>query len=136
MSEEAMYDDLEYTPIGVYLLNGLPFTGTAYEQDENGKRVCEIPFVAGKEQGLSHAFFSSGRFSQETPYVAGKKHGTEFEWFEDGQVRQERVFEFGVMMTSKEWSREGILVKEYARPCDDHLYKLVEKERKNGEGTA
>lgn len=130
MTKEIAYDDLEYTSKGIFLLDGLPFTGKAHERDVNGNCICEIEFNMGKEHGMARGFFSNGSVKQETSYVAGKKHGTEKEWFENGRIKQECVFEFGVMMKSKGWASDGKLVNEFLRPCDDYLFKLVEKERK------
>ncbi len=135
MSQETLYDSLEYTPSGVYLLDGVPFVGNAYDYTSDGKRVSSIPFAAGREHGLAFGFYPEGQKQQETPYRMGKRHGIEREWHPDGMPKEENVFEFGVLMSSIEWSNSGELTKEYVRPSNDHLYQLVLKARLLAEQT-
>ena len=129
MQDEVPYDDLEYQPDGVFLYNGKPFSGIAYENDDAGLRKCVIAFVDGREHGAAQSFFKDGKLKTETLYDKGRKHGIERAWFDDGNLKIENLFEYGVLMKSKEWLANGVMEKDYARAATDNLYKLVLKER-------
>jgi antitoxin component YwqK of YwqJK toxin-antitoxin module len=131
MSDEVVYDDLEYLPEGLFLFNGKPFTGLAYQNYEDGKKWCTINFVEGREHGWDRTFFRDGQLEVQTPYDHGLRHGVESEWHKNGSLKGENVFEFGVLMNTKTWSLEGEMKERYVRPPSDHLHVLIVLERKS-----
>ncbi|MEI8376755.1 MAG: hypothetical protein WCJ35_28405 [Planctomycetota bacterium] len=126
---EVKYDDLEYTPEGLFLLDGQPYSGTALNRDSEGRKVSEVPFLNGREHGVARSWYANGQLAEETPYLDGTMHGIRREMFEDGSLQSEEVIEFGTLMRKAVHDHKGQLVDHYERQPSDPLYQNVLQRR-------
>lgn len=132
MNTNVSYDDLEYTEDGLFLLNGMPFTGTAADFNGKNVKIGEVSFLDGREHGVARSWYDNGGPASETPYVHGVMHGTKREWFESGSLRKESAVEFGVLMKEKEFDHRGEATQEFERETNDPLFARVLKLRQEG----
>ena len=56
----------------------------------------EIPWVAGKIEGIRKTFYENGKIASETPYVKGKAHGVAKSFSADGKVMRECTLKKGL----------------------------------------
>ena len=133
---EVAYDDLEYSTSGVFLLDGEPFSGTAVDRDQEGRKVSEVPFVNGHENGVARSWHANGQIEGETPYVDGIMHGIRREFFDDGSLRGEETIEFGTLMRKEVLNHTGQVVDHYERQPSDPLYQNVVKQRAEARGSS
>ena len=123
------YDDLYYNAAHVYEHDGMPFSGVAEEQFDNGVIRCRLRFRDGQQHGDTEEYYQSGARRSVTPYVNGAVHGRTTMWHANGGVHVERECEFGILMCSREFSESGTLVSEYSRPSDDPMTEVVRQRR-------
>ena len=123
------YDDLEYTPEGLFLLNGKPFSGTTVDRDPEGRKLSEVPFRDGREHGIARSWHRNGQLAGETPYVDGIMHGIRRELFDDGSLKSEEVIEFGTLMRKEVHARCGEITERYERAPSDPLFQNVVRRR-------
>jgi hypothetical protein len=125
---EIAYDDLAYVE-GIFLHNAQPFTGVTIDRDARGRKICEVPFVAGREHGTARSWHPNGRSPAETPYIHGARHGTHRQWFDDASLHVQIENEFGWMMRKQVRSRTGEIVETYERPPSDSVYQTILRKR-------
>jgi antitoxin component YwqK of YwqJK toxin-antitoxin module len=72
-----------------YLPNqDIPFTGKAVAYYRNGRKMTEISYKDGKQDGLKSHWYESGQKWVERNYKDGKMHGLYTMWYENGQWRR------------------------------------------------
>ena len=125
---EIGYDDLDCVD-GRFLRHGRPFTGVTIDRDAQGRKRCEVPFLAGHEHGTSRSWHPNGRLAAETPYIHGGRHGTHREWFDDGSLHIQIENEFGWMMRKEVRNRTGEVAERYERPASDAVYQSILRKR-------
>jgi hypothetical protein len=122
---DVAYDDLDYMPDGLFLLNGRPFSGVTIDRGSDGQKVCEVPFVNGREHGIARSWYPDGRLKGESPYKNGMLHGTRREFYEDGSLESEEELEFGILLRKTVRDRQGQIVETFEREPSDVLYQNV-----------
>ena len=79
-----------------YLPNqDIPFTGKAVAYYRNGRKMTEISYKDGKQDGLKSHWYESGQKWVERNYKDGKMHGPYNWWYESGLKKTEGNFEEG-----------------------------------------
>ena len=120
----------------VFYLNDKPYTGKTVKYHENGQKEYEGDLKDGKEHGTVKRWYESGKKRSETSfkegrlhgtvtvwyengnkewqgvYKDGEQHGTETKWYESGKKSREEIYTDGRKVAEKEWSEEGVLIKE------------------------
>ena len=66
----------------------VPFTGKAVSYYPNGRKMTEISYKDGKQDGLKSHWYESGQKWVERNYKDGKMHGLYTMWYENGQWRR------------------------------------------------
>lgn len=124
-------DDLEidYGDGDVYLWQGKPFTGLAYEMHPDGSLWSEVEYVAGREHGLARDWFPSGQLQGETSYYRGKYFGPDREWDAQGQLRSEIVYEYSYPLRERTWDAAGRLMSNKHLEQDPVKYCRLEENR-------
>lgn len=97
---------------GLYLWNGVPFTGVAYA-GRRGEIESETEYRDGLRSGSHREWFLGGNKLAEGTFRDGTIHGTYREWHKNGQPAVEQISEHGITISEKRWDESGRLVKEY-----------------------
>lgn len=121
--EDIDFDDY------VYYYEGKPYTGVAYELDDEGRLRSELTFFCGLPDGRWCDYYENGNLSGEDFYKLGQSHGQTREWYPDGTIKKEKVFEFGICTIKKKWNPDGTLIESFKidPSCDDYIQ--LEKRR-------
>jgi antitoxin component YwqK of YwqJK toxin-antitoxin module len=129
--EDIDFDDY------IYYYEGKPYTGHAFELDDDGKLRSELTFFCGLPDGRWCDYYQNGNLSGEDYYKLGQSHGQNREWFPDGALKSEKVFEYGICTIEKQWDADGNLIEDFKidPSCDDYVQlekrRLTEKEDTN-----
>jgi antitoxin component YwqK of YwqJK toxin-antitoxin module len=122
-------DELDYSDYHVYLYQGKPFTGIAYESLADGRIVAEDSYVDGVLKGYSKEWYPTGELQSEVYYMSGALHGKCRQWYIDGTLKSEYLYEYGILITKKEWDENGKLFEEYKIDESDSRIETLEKFR-------
>ena len=109
-----------------YLYLGEPFTGTAVETRGDGRIIWRCEFVNGMKNGLEREFNQSGLLIEEVTNRNNFPHGYWRVWHPSGVLKQEELLQYGVRLSGKYWSEEGVLVREFEIDADSFEYRLYE----------
>ncbi len=110
----AQKDKLSFYELDV--INGLfyqpntiaPFSGTAVDFHEKGKKKLQVPIKDGKVHGTVREWAKNGKKIHEANYVQGVQEGAEVQWFATGKKKLEINFENGLASgMCTEWYKNG-----------------------------
>jgi hypothetical protein len=96
----------------VFYHQGVPFNGISFD-DTPGVARSEIEYKNGLQDGWSRDWYSSGLLKEESLHRKGLKDGPLNEYGEDRRLRFEAVYEFGVLVWSKNYAADGSVAEEY-----------------------
>lgn len=99
-SAVVAYASLEFRD-NRFFLDGVPFTGRAFQDHANGQRQGEMDFVEGRLHGVVREWYEDGTQSTETHFANGERHGANTYWNEDGSILKEQVWEDGTLVSEK-----------------------------------
>ncbi|MFB7721500.1 toxin-antitoxin system YwqK family antitoxin [Nocardia sp. NPDC056100] len=110
-------DDLIYFDEDTAYVDGVPFTGIAYEENALGNRIAESEFRNGIEEGWSAEWYPDGiakRSEGEIRY--GFAWGTYRVWYSNGLLAEETEYDDrGEPRVIRKWDNEGMLTSEIVR---------------------
>jgi hypothetical protein len=112
---EVCWEDLVLdTANGVYLHQGLLFSGTSFEWSfPSGRLLSSVEFIDGKKHGVSRKWYEDGTLSYEAFYLKAKLDGPSRSWWPNGKLRTESNFEEGVVHgVQKQWYQSGAIFKQ------------------------
>jgi antitoxin component YwqK of YwqJK toxin-antitoxin module len=123
--------DSDYTEGGsiIYIWEGRPFTGIAYELNRDGNLVNETSYVEGIEDGLKKDWYPNGQPKSSTEMKWNRPHGNFTHWHVNGQKKYEGVAELGHDLNSQEWDESGKLINEYQIESDPKELASLETDR-------
>ena len=126
--ERVDYDLLEFDYYNyIYLYNGEPFTGIAYELSSDypeGQPLCEIEFVDGSKKGFWRSWYETRQLEYEKYFLPDEV--TIKQWNKGGQLILEEHSFGGVVATRKRWDDEGNLIEDYEISPEDSFYDNVQ----------
>lgn len=130
--QRVNFDELELDmgDGNLYLWQGHPFTGIAYELRPDGALWSEIKYVNGRRHGIARDWYPSGQLSSETTYFSGGCFGPDREWDENGRLRSETMREFNYPLRERKWDENGHLISETVLGPDSPYYSQLEERRK------
>lgn len=123
------FDALDMGENEAMLLDGWPFTGTAFETYPDGTRRGEAEFVDGLHEGVSRDWYPTGQLKREITWWRGAGHGRAQSWDEDGHLVQEEVLEFGITVRERQWNALGEKTKEWSIGPSDNLHSALQLAR-------
>lgn len=91
----------------VFYLNGVPYTGSCYENYPSGKKGLEGNYKDGKRDDVWTWFYENGTKKRETNYRGGKENGLQIIWYKNGQKRSEIIYDNGTNIKQHRWDEEG-----------------------------
>ncbi|MEO1619054.1 MAG: hypothetical protein AAFV88_24595 [Planctomycetota bacterium] len=121
---------LEITGDQAYLLDGVPFNGTAVHYRSNGSTESELEFRDGIQNGLVRDWNVNGQLIFEGEMRNGVYHGTCNTWNDSGQLVEEEKYEYGIKTSHKKWSGDGTLVGQSELAEGDPNYELLQSSRR------
>ncbi|WP_326668279.1 hypothetical protein [Streptomyces canus] len=121
---EVLDDDLDFDEDLIYTYRGELFTGIGYEESE-GRRISEIRYVNGRQEGVSRGWHADGSLSEEASYRQNVLHGQRVRYDIDGHVRLEENYEYGILLSSIERDAEGEITDTFELKTGDPLWKTL-----------
>jgi antitoxin component YwqK of YwqJK toxin-antitoxin module len=118
-------DEIELTNDYVYLWDGRPFTGIAFELDDHENIVSEIEFRNGLQMGTTRAYYPKGRLKREAQYENATLHGFARDWNEEGLVTSEEEYERGICIRRKTRDSTGNLSISYELKETDPQFEIL-----------
>jgi antitoxin component YwqK of YwqJK toxin-antitoxin module len=102
------------TQRGVTYYQGQPFSGWSFMAVPSGDTISITPYLYGRREGISQAWYVTGAGKEIGMYHGGNKTGEHRGWYEDGTVRfishyREDVYHGNV----KEWQSNGLLYRDF-----------------------
>lgn len=79
----------------VWLMDGTPFTGIAYERFENGNLSRVISLLRGLQQGPMYLWYPDGAPQMSANYRQGRLNGRFLGWYRHGGVIYDMVINQG-----------------------------------------
>ncbi len=122
------HDDLDYTDELIFEWQEKPFTGIAYELEDDTLQ-SEISYIDGVQQGITREWYLSGQLKIECLYKNGSLHGYYREWFKNDQMKTDRLYELAVLVRKKDWDVNGVLLEDFEIDEQHQQYSLLEKLR-------
>lgn len=122
-SSELEYDEDE----AIYLRDGEPFTGIAYELYPSGALEGESEFRDGLSWGVGRGWHPNGQLSSEGHAFKDVQHGIAREWDEQGRLEEESYCEYGIVIYEKKWNEEGVLIEDYQLKESDPDYEELQR---------
>ncbi|BDZ53054.1 hypothetical protein DSM26151_15330 [Agromyces marinus] len=101
--------DLDFDADLVCTLDGLPFTGTAFEESPVLGR-SEITYRDGVQEGVARDWYPSGTLKGESEFVQGALHGVVREFRPDGMLAEESRYEYGIRILRRTFAADGSAV--------------------------
>ncbi len=86
-------------------------------------------FVDGYENGRAVEWYANGQLKFEGNYLGSGIHGVSRKWYPDGKAKAESLCEFGIVLSEKEWSETGELLRHYELQPSDAGYEILKKKR-------
>ena len=121
---EVPDDDLEFDEDLIYTYRGELFTGIGYEES-NGRRISEIQYVNGRQEGVSRGWHADGSLCEETSYRQNVLHGKRVHYDTEGHVRLEEKYEYGILLAKVERNAEGEVTDTFEMQPTDPLWKTL-----------
>jgi hypothetical protein len=122
---ELRHDSLE----SIYLRDGEPFTGTAYNLYPDGSVEGEIEYRYGLRWGVTRSWHEDGRPATEGHFLRDVQHGMAWEWDESGRVTEESCCEYGVVIYERAWDEDGDLTRDYRIEEGSRDFERLRKRR-------
>lgn len=120
--------ELDYDSELVCTLDGLPFTGIAYEDSVELGR-SEVAYRNGVQEGPARDWYPDGTLKGESHYVEGTLHGPSREYDVSGRLGSESHFEYGIRVTLRRYVADGkVAESEQLDPHGDEA-RLLERLR-------
>lgn len=112
------FDDLEIRLDQSYWYKGDPFEGVAFYRGDDGTIESEVAFVDGVQWGAFTDFHPDGTPSCHGNIKHCVYHG-EFTYFDQsGKLSKKETYEYGILLSSKDFDASGNVVAEYSLPPD------------------
>ncbi|MBT2572949.1 toxin-antitoxin system YwqK family antitoxin [Bacillus sp. ISL-51] len=108
---------------------GKPFSGLAYELYPNGNIIYFTEYKDGLAHGLTREFFENGNKKNEKNYRYGQLKGINVTWFEDGSKKSEQHYEHSILISEKQWDKEGNVIQEYKIDKNSPHFEILESRR-------
>jgi antitoxin component YwqK of YwqJK toxin-antitoxin module len=101
---QKLYEQKHTDVYGGWMLRRFGLSGISTYWNDNGVKMCETPYVNGKEHGImTWWWYRNGQKLGEIPYVNGKRHGIVTWWHENGDVDVCFYYINGIEVTKEEW---------------------------------
>ena|SRR5476649_1644628 len=84
---------------------GEPFSGIAFENDEDGVLIMEANFFEGQKNGVSREWLNSGNLLREEFFALNALHGPSREWYDNGLIKVDSIYELGICVKEKNGTR-------------------------------
>ena len=107
---------------------GQPFTGIAYESDQDGNLIYYCYYEDGFSQGAYVEFYEDGNVKSIQNMKRGRTHGSEKIWRKDGALQLEAIYEYGICVYVREWDEKGMLIQEKLYPTKEDL-EMIERQK-------
>lgn len=124
------FDELDFDhDENLNLLNGIPFSGIAYEMKNDGS-WDEVTMVNGIENGISREWYPSGILKEEKHIYNNISHGITWGWNEKGQKIREAIYEYGILVKEDKWDENGKPILFYEINEDNSHFENLQIHRK------
>ncbi|MCA8910243.1 MAG: hypothetical protein KDB82_00940 [Planctomycetes bacterium] len=127
---------LEYDDNHLWTLDGVPFSGFAFEIDEESGWRTETEYKNGLEDGTSLTFDTEGVLRERAEYYRGALHGSRRRWNGSGELVSETIAEYGYLVTRRRLGDDGTMQVVYSIQSNPSQLELLELARRRHEEDA
>lgn len=121
-------DDLDWDD-DLRVLDGTPYSGTAFLLHPDGTLAFEVTYRDGFEEGVHREWHPNGELKRTWFAERGRATGKVEEWHACGRIRSVGVYEFGVEIHYDEWDESGNLVAHRQIDENSALFDYVRSMR-------
>ena len=121
---DAPDDDLDFDEDLIHTYRGELFTGVGYEES-NGRRVSEIRYVNGRQDGVARSWHADGSLWEESSYRQNFRHGKHISYDTQGIARLEETYEYGILLSRIERDAEGKVSNVFELKPEDPQRKIL-----------
>ncbi|MEM9594707.1 MAG: toxin-antitoxin system YwqK family antitoxin [Acidobacteriota bacterium] len=121
--------ELDLNPDFECSYQGRPFSGVSVEHYPGGEIRSELPYVDGLQHGLAQDWYPSGQLAGASQYRNNQLHGSTHEWYENGQLKSELSYEFGILVSKREWSEGGEFLSTFKLEETSPYRRFLEQAR-------
>ncbi|MCH5676184.1 toxin-antitoxin system YwqK family antitoxin [Streptomyces gilvus] len=121
---EVPDDDLDFDEDLIYTYRGKLFTGIGYEESD-GRRISEIRYVNGRQEGVSRDWHAEGSLSEEATYRQNVLHGRRVCYDTEGHVLLEEEYEYGILLSKVERDSDGEVTDSFELKPTDPLWNTL-----------
>jgi hypothetical protein len=118
---EVPEDELDFDADLIYTFQGVLFTGIGYEE-WCGRRVSEVCYVDGKQDGYARGWHDDGSLREESWYRQNFIHGKHLAFDADGCLRLEEAYEYGILLSKIERDSKGEVISRFELKSTDALW--------------
>ena len=119
------FDKLELVS-GLWVLDGLAYTGTVIIDDPLGVVYREEEIRNGEQCGLSRVWFvQTGKLHTDSTKRFGVLHGPLRRWHPNGQLTADEQYEFGIRVSCQSWDQDGMILEDYTLTESDADYQRL-----------
>jgi hypothetical protein len=122
--DEVPDDDLDFDEDLTYTYRGELFTGIGYEESDD-RRISEIRYVNGRQEGVARDWHADGSLSEETTYRQNVPHGRRVCHDTAGHVLIEEEYEYGILLSRVERDADGKVTGSTELKPTDPLWKTL-----------
>ncbi|WP_329065651.1 toxin-antitoxin system YwqK family antitoxin [Amycolatopsis sp. NBC_01480] len=120
--------ELDFESDLVYMYQGEPFTGVAYEDSPTLGR-SEVMYSSGLQDGSSRDWYPSGKVKSEMMFARNDRHGGYRNYDEAGRVVEEGVYEYSVLVSRVLFDSAGNIVEEFNIDLDGGTGRILQRLR-------
>lgn len=113
-----------------WMLKDIPFTGTAYEEYDDGTLMSEVDLIEGMEYGLNITYYPNGKIETISSMVWTMMHGYSYDFYENGNLHIESLMEYGIRVKQKQYKENGEVEYTFSIDKDDFFYSTLLMYRK------
>ena len=114
---EQVGESIRYYPSGklysrMYFFAGALEGNQEYFYESSDKKSL-LPYKKGRLHGQVSLFFPRNQLKRQVCFKDGQEHGLAKDWNLKGIQVRERNYEYGLCMSEKFWSHDGVLLEEW-----------------------
>jgi antitoxin component YwqK of YwqJK toxin-antitoxin module len=79
---------------------------------DNGNIKAEFYHKGGKVEGIANMYYESGAIKAREFYKEDKLQGLSKWYYESGELKSEKYYKEGVLYSTKEFNKDGIVINE------------------------
>jgi hypothetical protein len=120
--------ELDYDDELTYKWHGALYSGIGFAEAVDGSR-SEVSYRYGVQDGPARDWYPSGVLKAESWFRDNVQHGMAREYDDSGSLISEISFEYGIIVSKRERSPEGLMIRTFEIDRKGQSYARLERYR-------